>query len=319
MEINSGLTTNQLLNLIRLQGMVPNATETFKDADMLSLLNIEMSIGVVPSVLQAKEEYFVFNIVTPLVANQSAYPIPSRAISNRLRDLTYLDNSGNEYEMTKVPTDEKHNYLPSNLSDSTNFRRYFLESASVNLLPKVSASPIGSLNFKIFLRPNKLVKNEEVAVVQSINTTTGVITLSNFPTKFVLTQTYDFIKSGSPHNIISINVTASALNSSSKTITFSASDLPAQLEVGDYVAFSGETCIPNIPTELHPVLAQRVRAQIMEAQGDAQGLQNATARLSEMEGKTSILIENRVDGSPTKVVSRSILTGRSRFSSNRRV
>lgn len=308
METNSGLTTNQLVSLIRLTGMVPDSPGVFKPEDIISLLNTELLIGIVPSILQTKEEYFVFDIEKSIEANKSKYLIPSRAISGRLRDMFYKDSGGNEFNMVKISSDDRF-LFDNSVVDNTYYRKYYLEGASIALVPKVGSNPVGSLMFKIYLRPNKLVKDEEVAVISSIDTVTGIIVLSNLPSKFTVSKSYDFIKSGSPHNILSIDNSILTLNTATKTLTITAANIPSDLQVGDYLAIAGETCVPNIPTELHSVLAQRVRHQIMESQGDAQGYAAAGQRLSEMEGKTSLLTENRVDGSPTKIISKAVMFG----------
>jgi len=80
--------------------------------------------------------------------------------------------------------------------------------------------------------------------------------------------------------------------------------LPDEMIVGDYVAQANQTIIPNIPTELHSMLAQRVACRCLEALGDMQGLQMANQKLAEMELKTGSLIDNRVEGAPLKVVNR---------------
>jgi hypothetical protein len=80
--------------------------------------------------------------------------------------------------------------------------------------------------------------------------------------------------------------------------------LPDELTIGDYVAQANQTIIPNIPTELHSMLAQRVACRCLEALGDMQGLQMANQKLAEMELKTGSLIDNRVEGAPLKVVNR---------------
>ena len=83
-----------------------------------------------------------------------------------------------------------------------------------------------------------------------------------------------------------------------------SSDLPQELVVGDYIAEANQCVIPNIPTELHSMLAQRIACRCLEALGDAQGLQMANQKLAEMELKTGSLIDNRVEGAPLKVVNR---------------
>ena len=67
--VKAGLTTNALLKSIKRRAMIPDNQNTFTDQDLIDLMNEEMMIGLVPSVLQTKEEYFIFKQVVPLVSN----------------------------------------------------------------------------------------------------------------------------------------------------------------------------------------------------------------------------------------------------------
>ena len=72
----------------------------------------------------------------------------------------------------------------------------------------------------------------------------------------------------------------------------------------DLVTLAGETIIPQIPDELHSMLAQRVACRCLEALGDQQGLQAANLKLAEMEAKSATLINDRIESSPQKIVNR---------------
>ncbi len=82
------------------------------------------------------------------------------------------------------------------------------------------------------------------------------------------------------------------------------SDAPLSLEVGDYIALAGECFIPQIPTDLHNTLAERTCERILQALGDQAGLAITKAKITEMEQHQGVLIDNRVDGSPQKVLPR---------------
>jgi hypothetical protein len=85
--------------------------------------------------------------------------------------------------------------------------------------------------------------------------------------------------------------------------------------VGDVMALTEQTIIPQIPVELQPMLAQRVAMRCLEALGDTEGLQMAAAKLQEMEIKTGAIISSRVEGAPLKVANRhSFLNSFRRFS-----
>jgi hypothetical protein len=162
------------------------------------------------------------------------------------------------------------------------------------------------------MRPNTLVKDAAVATITSINRTTGAIVVDKVPTTYKIDLTFDFVKRNSPHSIMTkidgtpaIDVAVTNIQSSAKTITVSdVSFIPNNLQVGDYISIAGESCIPNVPTELHMVLAQRVACRVLEAIGDTAGLANANQKLQDMEGKTAVLLDNRVEGAVHKVKNR---------------
>jgi hypothetical protein len=190
--------------------------------------------------------------------------------------------------------------------------------SDIVLHPNVGPTPYGALAFYYYLRPNSLVKDSQVASIVAINRTTGELSLSSIPAGYtlysaasnnVLLTGYDFVKAKSPHNILSIDVAAININNTTKVITVNPASIPKDLEIGDYMTLAGQTCVPNIPTELHMVLAQRVAQRVLEAIGDTEGLNNATAKVAEMENKLSTMMDNRVEGAPRKVVNRALMTG----------
>jgi hypothetical protein len=301
---NGGLTTNALLKSIKRRAMIPDNQNTFTDQDFIDLMNEEMMIGLVPSILQMKEEYFIFKEVVPLVSDKSNYPIPERALASKLRELCFRDTPtgliANEYEMTQIAVDDRYTGLMGN---------------DVILHPSVGPAAYGALTFYYYIRPNSLVKDSEVATIVAVDRVNGILTLSSIPNGYTTSTSanepvkYDFVRSRSGHNILDIDINLNSINSSTKTVTLEKSKIPKDLEVGDYLALAGQTCIPNIPTELHMILAQRVAQRLLEAIGDTEGLNNATSKIAEMESKLTTMIDNRVEGAPRKIVNRALMTG----------
>lgn len=322
--VKAGLTTSSLLKSIKRRAMVPDNQNTFSDQDFIDFMNEEMMISMVPSIMKLKEEYFIFREIVPLVADKSNYAVPERAMASKLRELCYRDSvnliTGNEYEMTQIAVDDRYSGLSNGTgsSDFTGFRRFYMMGNDVILHPSVGPSPSGALSFYYYLRPNNLVKDNAVATITNIDRVTGNITLSSIPSGYSLyiagsnntiLTTFDFVRAKSAHNIIAIDITANSINATTKIININPSEIPKDLEIGDYMPLAGETCIPNIPTELHTVLAQRVAQRLLEALGDTEGLNNATAKVLEMEDKLSSMMDNRVEGAPRKVVNRGLMTG----------
>jgi hypothetical protein len=292
------MNSDELITSVKRRASIPEAQSTFQDTDFLELATEEQNIGLVPSILSMHEEYYVQEELVALTTGTLRYPIPYRAIGNKLRDLTYVDTQGNEYPTIKVSQEDS---LVTFAFD-TNPLRYKVQAGNIVILASSTSPLVGSLKFYYFLRPNALVLLERGAQITAIDTGTGVITFDEVPEHFTTSLLYDFNRTKSDHRIITFDVAATAVTGT--TVTFAVADIPSDLEVGDYICQAGETVIPNVPTDLHVVLAHRVATRCLEALGATQDLQNANVKLQEMEIKTGTLIDNRVESAPTKVINR---------------
>lgn len=295
-------TTNTLIDSVKRRAAIPEAQETFETTDFLAFANEEIWLGLLPSIMRMHEDYLLYSNPVPLVANQSRYTIPDRAIGNKLREVSYLDTNNNIYEMTRINVEDLPDYNgPSRIS---NYYTYYIDNNDIVLIPGVGSTVSGSLVLTYYLRPNQMVEEERVGIITGINTSNGDISIDAVPSVFSLTQTYDFVKAKSPFKTVALNLTAGSINPSTNTVTFNVDDIPASLQIGDYVCLAEETIVPQIPLELHVMLAHRIAARCLEAQGDTQALQSANQKLAEMENSATVLIDNRVEGSPHKVVNR---------------
>jgi hypothetical protein len=278
--------------------MVPTSQDAVDDSEILRLANEEMWIGMVPMIKEHREEYMVYQQDIALVASQSRYTIPHRAIGNKLRDIYFLDSNNNVYEMTRInPSD-----LPSFQSNYASNRQlyFYIQNDEIVLIPDTPTNVTGSLRLLYYIRPNELVLENRVGLITAIDTVNKIITVDELPVAFTVTASYDLLKSKSPFIHHSIDQTVSAINTATNTITM-VSDLPDNLAVGDYICLAEECFIPQIPLELHNVLAERVVARIMAALGDVQALQTSNAKIAEMEQKAGMLIDNRTEGAVMKV------------------
>lgn len=317
-------TSTQLLASIKRRAFVPESQTTFSDQDFLDFATEEMNMGIVPSVIEAQQDYYLYEQVIPLTSTTTKYEIPYRAIGNKIRDISFvqLDPNGritSRAIMTRMGiADQVYN----NSVNSDKPYAYFMTGSEINLIqdPNTVQATNTGLAVSYYLRPNTLVPNDEVAVIASMATVgnTVEITVSNFPDKFQSGILIDFIRSKSPHSVISFDITPTAFDSVTKKITFNASDLPSvtnigyTLQAGDYIALATETCVPQIPSDLHVMLAVRVASQILSALGDTEGLQTSNAKLSELETNAKTMITERVEDSPMKIVNRAGSIRRSR-------
>jgi len=298
------LDTDKLIDSIKRRASIPSNQSTYTEDDFLAFINEEMSLSIVPSILRLYEGHFLFQETTDLVDEKSDYRIPTRAIGNKLNELQYVDNNNNRFEMTRITTGDIPDYQGAYTQNHA--YAYYVEYNKIKLLPPIQGSASGSLLFYYYIRPNEMVEESRVAkvVAGGINRTTGEITVDKIPDHFSTDITYDMYMAGSPHAHMVIEKTATSVNSVTKTLTFALDDIPDDLEDGDHIAMKCECIIPQIPSDLHVLLAQYVAERILEAQGDTQGLQNAKAKTREMENKAGTIIDNRVDEAPLKIVNR---------------
>jgi len=78
----------------------------------------------------------------------------------------------------------------------------------------------------------------------------------------------------------------------------------ANIVTGDYICLAGESIIPQIPPDLHNMLAEKTAARILASLGDQAGLAMANEKIKEMEYRQGTLLDDRVDGAPQKITAR---------------
>lgn len=168
-------TSNTLIEAVKRNISFPIAQVTFNEEDILRFADEEMFLEQVPSILQYHEEYFVFHEDVPLVANQSKYPIPKRAIGMKIRDLFYKDISGQLQEMSRINPDDK-SYMQTKGDSFPTPIYYYMENNSIVISPTVGPTPVGSLSFTYYLRPNSLVQDARAIVCRSFS---KAVTITN--------------------------------------------------------------------------------------------------------------------------------------------
>lgn len=123
----------------------------------------------------------------------------------------------------------------------------------------------------------------------------------------------DLIQTDGGHSTLALDIKLSSTAVSPTSITLDASLIPEDFVVGDYICTAYECIIPQVPSDLHNLLAERTCARILESLGDKDGLAAANAKIDRLEFSQGTILDNRVDGSPLKIVSRGLLArGRSR-------
>ena len=300
------LSSSTLIESAKVRGMIPETQVTFTEGDLLRFANEEMDTALVPYVMSFHEDYFLFQESIPLQNNIIAYPIPYRAVGNKLRDVSYQDLGGDLSEMTRILVEDLPFYQGGgSVATNSGLRVFSIQNNEICLATSDNQFAIqGYLHTFYYIRPNQLVSEDRACTIQAIDRTTGQITVNSLPSIYSASSLVDFIQNKSPNKCYTIDNALIAIDSVNRIFTFDPANIPARLAIGDYICLAEECIVPQIPIDLHPMLAQRIACRCLESLGDQAGLQAANAKLGEMELKLGTVIDNRVEGAPLKVVNR---------------
>lgn len=306
--MSSILLADKLIASIRRRAFIPRSQETFTNEDFLEMATEEVNIGLMDQIIEARGDYLVYSTDIELVEGTTQYEVPSRAHGNKLRDAVIVDGDGEViYELSQVSLDE---LIDFQTNYSYQKRTYFYMQNNMLVLHSDVIKSDHYIRMYFYMRPNKLVVNNRAGTVSSISdgtdsdgNDTKILSFESLPSHFTSSLLYDITAVASPNKIVHFNLEPVAVNLTLKTVTFAAEDVP-QVSVGDYLTKAEETIVPNLPTEYHPVVAQRVAVACLEAMGDEQNKQSAERKLAQMERAVLKIVTNRVEGAPKKIKNR---------------
>jgi hypothetical protein len=297
-------TDLSMVKSVQLRTLAPLSENTLTSDKIVELLDEEMRSTVLPLVLAAQEEFYVQNYDQTLVAGTLSYTIPKRASFATWRDVVLVDPNGNEINMTELPPEYvKITYPVGNLPPLYTYG-FVLQNDKIILWPPNTTVPIqNQLRMKIKRRPNHLTSYLNCGQVTGINSGTGVVSLSvNGDGTWTTGTTFDVIPNSPQFTSLEDDLAITAVDNTLNTVTVAT--IPTDLAVGDWFCPSGMSCIPQIPYDLFPLLAQRGVIVCLQALGDTQNLQIAERKYQEMAADFARTVSPRVQGARKVMVSR---------------
>lgn len=282
----------------------PTSANTLEAVDVIEMLDEEMRASVVPLILAAQEEYYVQNYDQTLVAGTYNYTINPRAAFATWRDIVLVDTLGNEINMTELPPEYVKVTFPLGNMPPIYANGFVLQNDHITLWPPNLTVPTQyALRMKIKRRPNHLTSYANCGQVTAINTGTKVISLSvNGDGTWTTSTTFDVIPNSPQFTSRADDKAITAIDNTLKTVTVST--IPTGLVVGDWFCPATMSCIPQIPYDMFPLLAQRGVIRFLEAIGDMQSLQVAERKYQDMAADFARTVSPRVQGTPKKIVNR---------------
>lgn len=298
------LIASELIKSVRNRAMIPDDITVYDDEAVLDILNEEMDVGLLNTLMTLHEEHlvtFTDRVATAENSSSKRLVIPSRAVGSKLRDLHSIIGA-QSYEMSRVDLGEVSDY--NNIYNNSNSGDLFYVEGDEIVIISPRMSEGARFRMYYHLRPNYITLEKTSAQIISIDRETGMIQFDIIPKEFSELVELDFIQNKTPNKILSFDIPVISVSISTRTITVDPASIPSRLSLGDWVCFPETSPYPNIPTELHPILAQRAAVFILEAMGDTEGLGNARGKLAQMEKSVQKLLDNRVEGANRKLKSR---------------
>jgi hypothetical protein len=298
-------TADDLITSIKKRGRVPTSQTTFTNANLLTLADQELEVGLLPQIMKNREDYYLHETDIDVVSGKSQYRIPKRAIGGKVKSVCLVESNGDENPLEKIDYENRIYY--TNAANPV----FYIKNNSIVIVPEPDTTLAAqTLRVSYFIRPSSLVLESSAATITAINTNTNEVTVSAVPSTITASTPIDFVRSDGGFECLDIDVTPTGLTST----TFTFSSLPTDLEVGDYICLAGETPIPQIPAELHTVLALRVTVTVLASLGFINEMKAVQKKLEEAEEAVGHLISPRVDSNAKKIINRrSLLNSRRHY------
>jgi hypothetical protein len=291
--------TDALAAKVNLKMLNPTSQNTYGLSDIVSLMDDEMSMVLVPLLKKAQQDYFVYNVDVTIVAGQSSYTMPPRAVGNALRDVVLVDANGNEVALNNLMREYIKVQFPFNFVPSIWSFGMYLTANEVNLYNTlIQTYTAYKLRFITERRPGSLTLSTNCGQVTAI--TGNVITVSNVDPTWTTATTFDIINQIPPFQSRGDDLTIT--NIAGQQLTFSS--VPSTVSKGDWVCPAMLSCIPQIPYELFPLLTELTTAALAEGLDMSQLLAAAKAKVEMYAANASALTRPRVTGSPKVIINK---------------
>lgn len=286
----SQYTTQDLIKSVRVRGMFPDASQgSLSPENILLLASEELRLNIVPLILSAREKYYETYVEYPLVANQSIYAIPDRAIGGLASMVQFIIN---EAITNLTPFDP--NAAATTMAGMFP-KGFYFENDHIVIYPTPSSSA-GTIRIRYFQRPSLLEQTSNCAQITEVDSVNGTVTCSSIPTSWASGMKVDFINNNTPHTPYGVD---SEIQNIAAGNVISFGTLPTNREgllavkKYDWLALAGYTPLPEIMSEFFVLLAQHTVVRLQEALSDNEAKAKAKEDLKEFRQAALKLITPR--------------------------
>ena len=284
-----------LINNIKRRCSVPTSQLTFTNTDFADLANDEMQTEIIPLVMSTREEYFVTHVDVNTDSDGTVL-FPADAVGAKLRSVCYVQQTS-PLLLINLPRIDLDVVAGVGIANYQNFAGFYIEGNELKLYPNTSVPAGTRIRLYYYKRTLDLIDPSNYGQVISVDPNSNTIVVDFVPAAWKVNTSLNSVSS--IPNFAITNKSTSIVTLSSPSIILSSVE---GISIGDYICEEGFSAIPQIPVEAHAYLAQLTAVKVLESLGDANGMQVAQAKADKLKDALLVVISNRVDGSPKKVV-----------------
>lgn len=305
--------TNELISDIQQRGSLPANDLRFTDALILAAATRELREGVAPLLVASRAEHMVYTSTTTVVSGTAQYRMPSRAVGGALRDVNFTPSGAGSVpqRLRELSSDEVE--IIGNSNNQGTPSAYYVRNYYVVLVPQPNLA--GTLTMPFYARPNRLVLAGLAGVsgaravacfTASYNTVTGSLqlTVDGDPPAVVNggiagSQALDIVRAGPGFETLTTTTQSNTtiVEASPNVWLYTITGFTANpgVEGGDYICVPGEAPVPQVPVELHGLLAARTAKRLVASTGDDRW-ESLAVDVAELEQKAKDWLAPRVAG-----------------------
>ena len=259
--------TSDLITAVRRKGRIPDSVPDYTDAVILAEADDVISSYMTEALSSLRNGYWVVQTDTALTVGTSAYEIPTDCTGDSLEGVYLVDSTGREQRLAHVPISDSGKIILSSTSTGTP-RAFCLRDSDVVLMPTPNSAAV-SVRVRYMQRRGRLVPATSCALITAKNVGALTVTSATQPALFVDDTYYDIVRATPPFRRVVSNALVDNI-AGAFIYTFDTQAVTGVQTTGtDYLCLTGETCVIQLPVELHSALALMTAGAILGQMGYA--------------------------------------------------
>jgi hypothetical protein len=290
---------DELLKQVKTWAAVPENTNRFDAAAILSECDLVIESDIVPLVLALNAQLLIKRQIIPITNATRYVEIPYRAVGQVVQNVIFTDGVQVK-RLTPLDSADAYQYQSPGVPE-----RVMFEGDAMWIYPRPANS--GTLEVSFQAAHSKLVQTTACALVQSVNEIAKTLVVNAVPATFLAGETLvDVIKGRQGNGLRGMDLSIANINAT--TIEFTDA-LPEGVVPGDWVSLAEETPVLQLPREIYNLVALGATAKIIASQGDTELVGYWDKQFEDALAGAPTILAPRMMGETPKVTDRTGLVG----------